>query len=65
MTNNYIHHAMRAALWEEAKGKLRALIAVAGSVPSTSESSWQELEVKINKFIADVELDELHIAGSL
>jgi hypothetical protein len=53
----------KAALWEEAKGKLRALIAVNGQCSPTDEwrsGQWQEAEKRIDAFIADFEGDALH-----
>lgn len=48
-------------LWEEAKGKLRALAAVQGSYQSETGHTerWEACEAAIEKFITDFENDEL------
>jgi hypothetical protein len=50
-------------LWEEAKGKLRAMVAAGGSIPSNAERSadWHELEKRVERFIKQVEDDELQM----
>ena len=58
-----IKDAMTAQLWEEAKGKLRALVHVQGSYYSMTDDAsfrWQDLEKRINAFIKDIEDDGLH-----
>lgn len=52
----------KAKLWEEAKGKLRALYRVNGSIPSTFNFSpdWQEVKVAVEKFITEMEDEGLH-----
>ena len=58
-----IEAAMKATLWEEAKGKLRALVAVQGSYPAHTAGRmdrWQEAETRVEAFINQFELDGLH-----
>lgn len=54
----------KAILWEEAKGKLRALVAADGAEHAkrgVSEiSHFQKLETAIDKFISDFEGEGLH-----
>lgn len=49
--------AMKAVLWEEAKGKLRALAVAQGSYQSTDSMTeiWEKLDRKIEAFIKDIE----------
>lgn len=57
----YIDDAMKGVLWEEAKGKLRALVAIQGSyvedgVPvGRPKQKWEILEERIESFIRDIE----------
>lgn len=58
--NDTIYTALKAAAWEEAKGKLRALVAIQGSIPSrnvtdTETPRWEELSARVEAFIGDVE----------
>lgn len=58
-----IDSAMKSVLWEEAKGKLRALVALQGSYQSNDESrseTFVELDVQVEKFIKHVEGWGLH-----
>jgi hypothetical protein len=62
-TANTIYSAMKAQAWELAKGNLRALVKILGSVPSTDASGdrqWQALDAKVEAFILDVEDEGLH-----
>ncbi|AKF13280.1 hypothetical protein PHIN3_13 [Sinorhizobium phage phiN3] len=54
--------AMKSMLWEEAKGKLRALVAVQGSYQSGTGDDYRfvELDVQVEKFIKHVEGWALH-----
>ena len=59
--------AMKAALWEEAKGKLRALVAVSGSGPARYDDQgrrvrgrWENAEHAVETFIKDFESYGLH-----
>lgn len=55
---------MKAAIWEEAKGKLRALAAVAGQCNSTSpqyiRDRYDELNREVEAFIVSIEENALH-----
>jgi len=54
--------AMKVAKWEEAKGQLRALVALQGSNPSGDPSTmhrFQDLSVKVEAFIAEIEDEAL------
>ena len=53
---------MKAMLWEEAKGKLRALVAVQGSYFGLADSAdrWQRAAKAVEAFIEDFEGDGLH-----
>lgn len=55
---------LKAMLWEEAKGKLRAFAAVQGSYPSGKDphtgERWEQLDLKIEQFITDIENNALH-----
>lgn len=53
---------MKYMLWEEAKGKLRALSAVQGSYPALSGNTekWQQLDASVEEFIKLVEDNELY-----
>ena len=60
-----IYTAMKGATWEDAKGKLRALVVMKGSVPSrdvrdTGEQPWEALQSRVEAFIKDVEDEGLH-----
>jgi hypothetical protein len=60
-----IFSAMKAQTWEEAKGKLRALVGIQGSIPSRpvgdeSKARWEELSDRVEEFIRGVEDDGLH-----
>lgn len=49
-------YAMKAALWEETKGKLRALVAIQGSYHSMGEHTHEgqrfaELKAEVERFI--------------
>lgn len=46
--------ALKAMLWEEAKGKLRALVMVQGSYQS-AYGRFEELDETVEKFIKEVE----------
>lgn len=56
----------KAMLWEEAKGKLLALVAVEGQVPphdpifKTRRDRYRKAELVINSFIEDFESEGLH-----
>lgn len=53
----------KAILWEEAKGKLRALIAATGAIPSNLERGggyYLELQKKIDAFIKSFEDNGYH-----
>ena len=54
--------ALKSMLWEEAKGKLRALVAVQGSYQSDTgnTNNFVELDVQVEKFINHVEGWGLH-----
>jgi hypothetical protein len=55
--------AMKLAQWEEAKGKLRALVALQGSMPSGDPSTmrrFEELGLKVEAFITEIEDEALH-----
>lgn len=47
----------KAILWEEAKGKLRAVAAVSGAHSSSEKRfpDWEEVSATIEKFITDFE----------
>lgn len=51
--------AMKSAQWEEAKGKLRALVALQGSYPSGVDPNtmdrFERLSMKVEAFIAEIE----------
>ncbi len=53
---------VKAVLWEQTKGNLRALAAASGASPSTTKRSpdWVEVEKRVEKFIKDFEDDGLH-----
>ena len=53
----------KAMLWEEAKGKLRALVSVNGQCASTDEwrsEQWQQAQKAVEQFISDFEDESLH-----
>lgn len=54
----------KAQLWEEAKGKLRAMVLVEGQVPSVGYQDnierYREAEKVIEKFIENFEDNGLH-----
>ena len=53
----------KAMLWEEAKGKLRALVAVNGQCSGTDEwrcGQWLKAEQMIDAFIKEFEDSGLH-----
>lgn len=54
--------ALRSILWEECKGKLRAMAAFQGSyqVDRGSPSSWASLNKRVEAFIKSVEDEGLH-----
>ena len=63
--NATIYAALKGATWEEAKGKLRALVAIQGSVggravSDTSEWKWEALGRQVESFIHTVEDAGLH-----
>jgi hypothetical protein len=53
---------MAAVTWEEAKGKLRALVAVhgCGGGGVGSEAAFTALRDKVEAFIREIEADGLH-----
>jgi hypothetical protein len=53
---------MKSVLWEEAKGKLRALAAASGQVPSTveREPAWERVTNFIEMFITNFESHGYH-----
>ena len=64
------HHigVMKAVLWEEAKGKLRAIVAAAGSkddhMPYSEKDSRMEFEViseEVENFISGFEREEFNL----
>lgn len=59
---NVSMETLKALLWEEAKGKLRAFAAVAGSYPSTAGEGekWREIDATIEAFCRDFEDRGLH-----
>jgi|LakMenEpi03Aug12_release.lakeMendotaPanAssembly.Ray.scaffolds.fasta_scaffold3264754_2 hypothetical protein len=52
----------KAHIWEEAKGKLRALYAVNGQVPSHEAFSphWEDVKKAVEQFIKEFEEDGFH-----
>lgn len=56
----------KAVLWEEAKGKLRAMVAAEGQVSShgpedeARRNRWREAETAINRFVYEFEAAGLH-----
>lgn len=53
----------KAVLWEEAKGKLRAVVAAGGQCRSTNShhiERWRQLRREVDKFILEVEDNALH-----
>jgi len=53
-------HAMKGVLWEEAKGKLRALVAVHGSYFNCDDGVYTEADGVVEAFIKEFEGDGLH-----
>jgi uncharacterized protein HemY len=53
--------ALKAAAWEDAKGKLRALVALQGAYDSTAERGerYKQLGEAVNAFIEQVESNAL------
>ena len=53
---------IKAQLWEEAKGKLRALVAVNGSARGSDDYTpeWPVVEGAVEAFIKSFEGDGLH-----
>ena len=57
----------KAKLWEEAKGKLRAMVAVEGQCSSHGpehaihRDRWLDAEAAIEKFVRDFEDNALHV----
>ena len=56
---------LKAAQWERAKGELRALVSMQGSYSSGGDDTheykrWQDLEKRVEAFVADVEDNGLH-----
>jgi hypothetical protein len=54
---------MKAVVWEEAKGKLRAVVSAAGQCSPMDEPAgalWSDLRERVEAFIKDVEGDGLH-----
>jgi len=66
MTKSEAIGVAKASLWEQAKGKLRAMVAVEGQCsPHAPEDEhrrvrWREAEGAINAFIVDFESNGLH-----
>lgn len=59
----YLIGAVKAAAWEEAKGKLRALVALSGQNPASEEGTerYERIKGKVERFIRSFEeygLDE-------
>lgn len=52
---------MKTMLWEEAKGKLRALVLISGAHPSTRTRApeWTKVEKRVEDFIKKFEDDGL------
>lgn len=52
----------KAILWEEAKGKLRALAAASGQYPSNNghTEKWEQIDRRVEDFIKNFEEDCLH-----
>lgn len=52
----------KAILWEEAKGKLRAMATVGGQIGSSDTRSpdWKEVEDAIEGFIVNFENNGMH-----
>lgn len=57
MTHEEMVRTQTAALWEEAKGKLRAACAVRGSMASSQETHdrWLATQTAVEEFISHVE----------
>ncbi len=55
-------YPIKAALWEEAKGKLRALVAVQGSYSGLTDSAekWERAGFAVEDFIKAFEDNGLH-----
>lgn len=55
----HVFEALKAQAWEEAKGKLRGLVAVAGSSSDGADAEgaypFQKLEKAVEDFIRNVE----------
>jgi hypothetical protein len=62
MTRHDAIRLAKAGLWEEAKGKLRALAAVNGQVHEGDGFSpdWEEVRNAVEDFIRQFEEDGLH-----
>jgi hypothetical protein len=52
----------KAMAWEEAKGKLRTVAAIEGTIPSGMVRSpdWEEIKKKIEDFITNFESEGMH-----
>lgn len=57
MDSIFIMEALKASAWEEAKGKLRALVAILGSTPSDHQGyeEWAEVQQRVEAFITSAE----------
>lgn len=57
MAEFLIDSAMKSVLWEEAKGKLRALVAMQGSYVSAKEDEthFEDAQIAVDEFIDDFE----------
>jgi hypothetical protein len=54
---------LKAQQWERAKGELRAFVAMQGSYVSGATertTRWETLDVAVEAFIGDTELNGLH-----
>jgi hypothetical protein len=63
MTRDEAISLQKAALWEEAKGKLKAVVATGGQcspVKSHHGERWTALEKAVDAFIVDVEENGWH-----
>lgn len=64
-----VREALGAAAWEDAKGKLRAVVAILGSYPAGTgpciardgeESKYEAMHRRVEGFIKEIEDEELY-----
>lgn len=60
MSDIYMKNMLSVAQWEKAKGELRALVQMHGSMPAHSNPHFKKIKQEVEGFISAIEEDGIH-----